>query len=154
MIVNKFHRNYDPSYFWQILSSNFNNLESIGRGFHFSNFKVVAQGSFPFALSIARPGFLVGLVLDEWVNALKLLKEVRHPLIPPMEFGVHDETAYYITPYCAENITSRKALKDPLQSLSEALRKKRLYVDDYWQVKLMDGHPFVIDWSDLKMSKF
>jgi hypothetical protein len=69
-----------------------------------------------------------------------------------------DETLAYITPYAPQEPEQLAAevqngLEDLCVSLASCLQANDLYLDDVWQIRGIDHHPLVIDWSDLKSLK-
>lgn len=151
-LVNKFYRSYDPSLVQQHLDTNCRQLTTIGRGYHFTSYRIMGQAGLHLALSLARPGFLIGSRLQDWLAGLELVNNMKHPLIPPLAWGVHQERGFYVTPYGPDSVT-RQQFSEELKTLANDLRDKGLHLDDYWQLRQWEGHPFVIDWSDLKRLK-
>ena len=151
-IEHRFHRNLDPSLVLQSVR-NPKTLKLLGKGFHFHTY-LLNMRDFSYGLSIARNGIWdgEGHRLDQWFQGLEMLSTIDHPLIPPIVSGNVEEQIYYITPYCNQNLTlSKNSLGKELANLEAKLDQRGLWVDDYWQVKSLEGQPFVIDWSDLRM---
>jgi hypothetical protein len=124
----------------------------VGEGRHFQCFKLPGRGAMDLAVLLARPAFLKGELQARrlWARDLKRLLTLAHPLIPPME--VMDDTEFfaYVQPFCEAELHVTAAIQTALRDLQTALASQELELDDYTQLRSCQGHPFVIDFSELK----
>lgn len=132
--------------------------QPIGEGFHFQVWKYPAQ---PLNLAVAIPkqNFLnedSGLRKSSWLRAMTELKRVKAPLIPPFEIlkSFDNESMLLITPFGEGDATTADLHWQPLDvqitATIELLRKRKLFIDDYIQIRCHNGTPFICDLSDLK----
>lgn len=145
-----FYRDLDTSKLLRDLER-LGSLESLGMGTHFTSY-FWKPSSFSYALSVSRDTFYKGdsWGRSKWAEAMEKVQKLKHPLIPPMLHGVYNEKVYYLKPYCPDRVDVKDPLiRDQILSLESALSQENLKIDDYWQVRSLDQHPFVIDWSDL-----
>lgn len=122
----------------------------IGSGRHFRSYLTKING-FPLVVSISRSSFCGGLEarLSTWLKAMEVLRQLPHPLIPPMELiQVKEDQVAYLKPYCPQAAPKDQWL--PLMgSLLAMMEERRLSYQDHWQVRLCYQQPYIIDWSDL-----
>jgi hypothetical protein len=150
-----FYRSLDSSVIRSGLSQSprLRNWEQTGEGRHFQCFKLPGRGGMDLGILLAKPAFLKA---DHparllWVQSLKRLMALQHPLIPPME--VIDDTEFfaYVQPFCEAELGPDKAVASLLQDLDQTMARADLFLDDYPQLRRCQGHPFVIDFSELKV---
>lgn len=132
----------------------------LGVGTHFESYLLVTGSSLDLVISLAHSGFW-GRQPEQrrqWGQLVQKARTLDHPLIPPMWLIQDDETLAYITPYAPQEPEQLAAevqngLEDLCVSLASCLQANDLYLDDVWQIRGIDHHPLVIDWSDLKSLK-
>ena len=135
-----------------------NGWRLLGEGMHFRSYLLqevdMTEAAVRPVVSIAKPGFCRGLAAeqDRWLAAMAQLSTCQHVLIPPLFAARYEDVCLYAKPYCSEPIklTDNAEVSDLWQSLQNVLAERRLELDDYPQIAACFGHPFVIDWSDLK----
>ncbi len=149
-----FYRSLDSSVIRSGLqqSPRFRVWELLGEGRHFQCFKLPGRGDMDLAVLLAKPAFLRadGPARRQWGDDLKRLPSLQHPLLPPMELVADIEFFAYVQPYCAVDLKLDKMLSAALMDLQEKLATLDLELDDYPQLRSCQGHPFVIDFSELK----
>ncbi len=126
------------------------NMEKIGKGRHFVSYLVKING-WSMVLSISRPDFQGGLTtgLATWMRAMETLSTLQHPLIAPMEtFWINEFCVAYLKPHCP-HVAPKRLWNHMLGSLERLMSHHQLSYQDYWQVRLFENHPYIIDWSDL-----
>jgi hypothetical protein len=101
---------------------------------------------------LAKPAFLNS---DQptrllWIENLKRLAALQHPLIPPMEVIEDTEFFAYVQPFCEAELSLDRTVQSLLEDLTRAMDAVDLFLDDYPQLRRCQGHPFVIDFSELK----
>jgi hypothetical protein len=150
-----FYRSLDSSVIRSGLSQSprFRKWELTGEGRHFQCFKLPGRGGMDLGILLAKPAFLnaehpVRLL---WAQNLRRLLQLQHPLIPPMEIIEDIEFFSYVQPYCEAELGKDKALSSLLEDLDQAMVRADLFLDDYPQLRRCQGHPFVIDFSELKV---
>jgi hypothetical protein len=161
-LYQHFYTSFDTSRLMQILIT-YNSLKAeqhrdfLGSGQHFYSLKINQQGlSLPLVISIARESFVLNKDQDveRWIKAIKRLKPLRHPLIPPIEILQQNTALAYITPFASPLLSLKEQKQGPLkgqiEDLNLLLAHQNLFIDDVWQIGLVDTLPIAIDWSDLK----
>lgn len=157
-IVKEFYANFDPSWLWQEWSRVERSPRTliVGEGRHFKSYRIRGKGSLDLALNVAKQQFHKNSTVSrrEWIGLMRKLKTVIHPLLPPTEVlsEQDDERLLIIQPYCEEtlSLSEMPAIRPLLQELEKLLASHGLVLDDYWQLRNCRGHPFVIDFSELK----
>ncbi|WP_141734838.1 hypothetical protein [Oligoflexus tunisiensis] len=128
------------------------NWDLVGEGRHFQCFKLPGRGGMDLAVLVAKPSFLKDELQARrrWALDLNRLSALAHPLVPPME--VMDDTDFfaYVQPYCDAEQPMTEAIQAVLLDLQKSLAGLELELDDYTQLRCCQGHPFVIDFSELK----
>jgi len=126
--------------------------EMLGEGRHFQCFKLPGRGGMDMAINLAKPAFLQADSgqRSQWAADLKRLQELQHPLIPPMEVIEDKEFFAYVQPCCEAEQDLSDPMKGALLDLQNSLARMGLELDDYPQLRRCQGHPFVIDFSELK----
>jgi hypothetical protein len=124
----------------------------LGEGRHFQSFRLPGRSGMDLAVNLAKPGFLdaENRQRRQWSDDLKRLRVLEHPLIPPMEVIEDTEFFAYVQPCCETEQPLTADLKDALEDLGKSLARLGLELDDYPQLRRCQGHPFVIDYSDLR----
>jgi hypothetical protein len=126
--------------------------ETLGEGRHFQCFKLPGRGGVDMAIKLAKPAFLqddFGL-RSQWAADLKRLQALQHPLIPPMEVIEDKDFFAYVQPFFEADQDLSHLMKGAVLDLQHSLARMGLELDDYPQLRRHQGHPFVIDFSDLK----
>lgn len=157
-IVKDFYASFDPSWLWQEWNRAEQSARTLvsGEGRHFRSYRIRGRTTLDLALNVAKPQFHRSSPIDrrEWIGLMRKLKAVNHPLLPPTEVlsEQDDERLLIIQPYCEEalSLSEMPALRPLLSELEELLAREGLMLDDYWQLRNCRGHPFVIDFSELK----
>jgi hypothetical protein len=153
-----FYRSLDSSVIRSGLlqSPRFRVWEILGEGRHFQCFKLPGRGHMDLAILLAKPAFLNAdsKLRRQWAEDLRRLQNLQHPLIPPME--VMDDTDFfaYVQPCCEAELTIDQTISSILLDLQNSLTGLDLELDDYPQLRRCQGHPFVIDFSELKRRPF
>jgi hypothetical protein len=149
-----FYRSLDSSVIRSGLSQSprFRHWELFGEGRHFQCFKLPGRGGMDLAILLAKPAFLKD---DQptrllWIQNLKRLSALQHPLIPPMEVIEDTEFFAYVQPFCEAELIIDNGIVSLLQDLEKAMDKADLFLADYPQLRRCQGHPFLIDFSELK----
>lgn len=149
-----FYRSLDSSVIRSGLSQSprFRNWELSGEGRHFQCFKLPGRGGMDLGILVAKPAFLKD---DQptrllWMQNLKRLLALQHPLVPPMEVMEGTEFFAYVQPFCESELTMDRTVAGLWEDLEKAMAAADLFLDDYPQLRRYQGHPFVIDFSELK----
>jgi hypothetical protein len=149
-----FYRSLDSSVIRSGLSQSprFRSWELAGEGRHFQCFKLPGRGGMDLGILLAKPAFLNS---DQptrllWIENLKRLAALQHPLIPPMEVIEDTEFFAYVQPFCEAELIIDNGIVSLLQDLEKAMDKADLFLADYPQLRRCQGHPFLIDFSELK----
>ncbi len=124
----------------------------IGEGRHFQCFRQPNYGGLDLCILLAKPAFLqqVSLSPKAWAADIRKLGTLDHPLVPPMEVIEDIEFFAYVQPFCEADLVLTPEIREVLRGLHENLRREGLELDDYQQLRSCQGHPFVIDFSELK----
>lgn len=157
-IVKDFYLSFDPSWLWQEWerSEKSGRARIAGEGRHFRSYRIKGRGCLDLALNVAKSQFHRDSPVDrrEWIVLMQKLKKVSHPLLPPTEVLSADdnEQLLIVQPFCEEAVSHNEIPKfrPMLGELESLLLTHGLYLDDYWQLRSCRGHPFVIDFSELK----
>jgi hypothetical protein len=104
------------------------------------------------AVLIAKAAFLNADIQSRraWTQDLKRLQNLQHPLIPPMEVIEDTDFFAYVQPYCEAELKMDAGIREAWLDLQEGLKSLHLQLDDYPQLRRCQGHPLVIDFSELK----
>jgi hypothetical protein len=149
-----FYRSLDNSVIRSGLleSPRFRVWEILGEGRHFQCFKLPGRGGMDLAILLAKPAFLEAdsRLRRRWADGLKRVRSLQHPLIPPMEVIEDTEFFAYVQPYCEAELKPDAKVTAALHDLQDGLGRLNLELDDYPQLRRCQGHPFVIDFSELK----
>ncbi|HYX38733.1 MAG TPA: hypothetical protein VE954_36980 [Oligoflexus sp.] len=126
--------------------------EVLGEGRHFQCFKLPGRGELDLAVLLAKPGFLQADSRQRraWAADLQRLRSLNHPLVPPMEVMEDAQFFAYVQPCCEAEQNLAGLIQDALHDLHNSLARIGLELDDYPQLRRCQGHPFVIDFSELK----
>jgi hypothetical protein len=153
-LEQEFYRSLDSSAIRSGLLSpaRFRNWEILGEGRHFQCLKQPGRGGMDLAVLLAKAAFLNAESHSRraWVQDLKRLQNLQHPLIPPMEVIEDAQFFAYVQPYCEAELKMDAVIREAWRDLQESLRTLQLQLDDYPQLRRCQGHPFVIDFSELK----
>jgi len=125
--------------------------QELGEGRHFRCFSLTQPGRLDLAINLAKPGFLRAemRLRKEWAHDLQQLRCLDHPLIPPMEVIEDSEFFAYIQPCCDQDLTISSEIRQALEDMHRVMVTIGLELADYPQLKSCQGHPFVIDFSEL-----
>lgn len=149
-----FYRSLDSSVIRSGLlqSPRFRIWEILGEGRHFQCFKLPGRGGMDLAILLAKPAFLEAdsRLRRRWKDDLKHVQSLQHPLIPPMEVMEDTEFFAYVQPFCEAELKMDAQITAALHDLQNALARLNLQLDDYPQLRRCQGHPFLIDFSELK----
>lgn len=149
-----FYRSLDSSVIRSGLqqSPRFRVWEILGEGRHFQCFKLPGRGEMDLSILLAKAAFrnADGPARQTWALDLKRLQSLQHPLIPPMEVIEDIDFFAYVQPFCEAELKIDKTLSGLLKDLHTSLAALDLELDDYPQLRGCRGHPFVIDFSELK----
>jgi hypothetical protein len=149
-----FYRSLDSSVIRSGLSQSprFRDWELAGEGRHFQCFKLPGRGGMDLGILLAKPAFLKDdqPARREWIQNLRRVLALQHPLIPPMEVIEDTEFFAYAQPFCEAELNVDPRVASLLQDLEKAMAAEDLFLDDYPQLRRCQGHPFVIDFSELK----
>lgn len=149
-----FYRSLDSSVIRSGLSQSprFRSWELTGEGRHFQCFKLPGRGGMDLGILLAKSAFLNA---DQpmrrlWIENLKRLAALQHPLIPPIEVIEDTEFFAYVQPFCEVELSLDRTVQSLLDDLTRTMDAVDLFLDDYPQLRRCQGHPFVIDFSELK----
>lgn len=157
-IVRDFYRAFDLSWMErQIRDLDRLPPQPLGEGRHFRSYRVISGKSLDLALNVAKRSFGEGQSATRrlWCQAIRQLQSLSHPLLPPIEvIPLQDDGIAYVMPYCEQEVPMaslrQEAFRTWLAEWERELEGLGLWMDDYWQLRLCRGHPFVIDFSELK----
>jgi len=125
----------------------------IGEGAHFQSFEFAA-GGLALAVNLAKMSFVRrgDLAIARWKDALSLARNLEHvDLIPPMELLALNANTIAIVMPKGEIVSKTRGrhVESLICDTAKALSRAGLVLDDYPQVREVEGVPFIIDWSDL-----
>ncbi len=161
-LTEKFYKAYDPSRLlteWRAAEAGQRPLNGAGRHFQSFHIKSPIKG-LDLALNIARETFLNDRsdLIRNWQQACEKLQAFsrNEALLPPFEILSREgDGLAVVMPFCEEAVAAAELRHEPLKGyldqLSAALGGAGLALDDYWQLRRCQGHPFVIDFSELRM---
>ncbi|MCX6130684.1 MAG: hypothetical protein NTX25_16695 [Proteobacteria bacterium] len=157
LVVEAFYRSLDSSLIRSSLDKGLFMKEwtKLGEGRHFQSFRLPVSGGLSLAINLAKSAFYGSepVLRKHWKDDLKYLFSLDHPLVPPMEFLIEPQYFVYIQPYCETMLAQSPETKILLQDLETRLQGLGLLLDDFPQLRLCQGHPFLIDYSELKRMK-
>lgn len=154
-IEKAFYRFYDPAMveqFWTQKLRDSHRREVRSEGRHFFCYALDRNPSFSFALLLAKPSFFEakGRDLSTWIAAIKTLKSLQHPWVPPLELLTRPGELALVQPFCQGH---RPLLAKDLQAWHQLQQNLAIYgleINDYGQLAEFEGHPFFLDYSDLQ----
>ncbi len=151
-LKTEFYKAFDPSYLDQAveklnLGHTLTGFSQIGEGADFAAWRT-EHGGFPFAIKIAHGEFSRSESRGAFVRAMAKLKNLRAPLIPPVEVLDRSYALAYVLPFGESRSTDWGI---SWQACCKALQEKGLKLADIPQVRFFKDTPFIIDWSDLTL---
>jgi hypothetical protein len=131
--------------------SAFRTWQKLGEGRHFRCLRLTQPDRLDLAINLAKPSFLRAekRLRKQWAADLQQLRGLDHPLIPPMEVLDDSEFFAYIQPCCDQELTISSEIRQLLEDMQRAMNSRGLELEDYPQLRTCQGHPFVIDFSEL-----
>lgn len=155
-IARDFYRSFDADLALTLAADLSKTGEFLGEGRHFRSYRLRSRGSLDLVLNLAKPAFGLadGPKVGAWRGYMKALQRLAHPLLPPLEVLPSGEAAAaFVMPYCEEIIPEKSwddlGLRALLETFEAELALAGLILDDYWQLRSCQGHPFVTDFSEL-----
>lgn len=124
----------------------------LGEGVHFQSFEL-ASHPIPLVVNVGKASFLKrgDASLRRWQQAIRLACSIdEETLVPPMDIVNAANLTAIVMPK-GQDVAGQaaKSLDRRLIDTAKALGHLGLVLDDYPQIREIEGVPFIIDWSDL-----
>lgn len=123
----------------------------VGRGTHFSCYRVPGSRPLPLVVKRAHPAFRDGLAdaRAEWRRLIARVVTLGLPWVPPMITRVKGDDLFCVMPWCDEGPLPTRDVTD---AWLRELQRHGLELRDWPHVRWLGGQPVIADWSDLTTS--
>lgn len=126
----------------------------LGEGSHFQSFELLGS-PINLVVNVAKASFTKAgdVHLKRWCEAIGRAKSIDgETLIPPMAVIRHAGLVAVAMPKGQDvSRETSRGINHKLMTTAKALGSAGLVMDDYPQVRQLQGVPFIIDWSDLAL---
>lgn len=135
------------------LENRLDRLSYVGGGSHMDVWRFSVKHDLSYVLKISRDDLSVDLF-----RGLRAFKEARLtdlPLLPPFELIDFEGSFFFISLYGErpdhEMLPHWHPLAEVITGTQEQLKKNGFFINDFIQIRLFKGIPFICDLSDLSL---